>query len=171
MSEEQGSQEKIQAKSPDTEKQKFTIQRIYIKDISYEAPGTPDVFQNEWKPEMKLDINTASAVVSDDTHEVVLTLTATVKSDSKTAFLAEIKQAGLFELKGFTKEELHRVLGSYCPNVLYPYARERVTDLVTSGGFPQLILAPVNFDALYTQHLAQQAKQGEGAPKSSEEVH
>lgn len=136
--------------------QKFAIQRIYMKDLSFEAPNAPAQFKSEWKPEMHLDINTNTKVLEEDVHDVVLTLTVTVKSQGKTAFLIEIKQGGIFALKGFPEQQLKHTLGSFCPSLLYPYARETVSSVVTKGGFPQLILAPINFDALYAQHHEQQ---------------
>ncbi len=139
--------------------QQFAIQRLYVKDLSFEAPSVPQIFQQDWKPELHLDINTNSTTLEKGVYEVVLVLTVTVKSDAKTAFLVEVKQAGIFSIVGFTDEQLHQTLGSFCPSVLYPYARQVVTDVVAQGGFPQLILAPVNFDALYAEHQAQAAKE------------
>ena len=146
----------------DTSKQEFAIQRIYTTDVSFESPTSPALLGQEWKPEMNLDLHTKSNVVEgeEDLHEVILSVTVTVKSGDKTAFLVEIKQAGIFQVKGFSDSQLQHTLGSFCPSVLYPYAREAVTDLVTRGGFPQLILAPVNFDALYAQHQKQAAEGG-----------
>lgn len=138
----------------------FTIQRIYTKDISYEAPNTPAVFREDWKPEVNVDLQTKTDKIEDGVFDVVLHLTVTVKMADKTAFLCEVKQAGIFTLKGFPDEQLNHALGSMCPGILYPYAREAISDIVTRGGFPQLLLAPVNFDALYLQHLDQQKKQG-----------
>lgn len=141
------------------DEQQFVIQRVYVKDLSFEAPAAPMIFNEDWKPQMTLDLNTSSEVVDGDVHEVVLTVTVTVKNEDKTAFVAEAKQAGIFTIQGFEDEQLHHFLGSFCPSILYPYAREVVTDMVSRGSFPQLILAPVNFDALYAQHLQQQAEQ------------
>lgn len=138
----------------------FEIQRIFIKDISFEAPNTPHTFVEEWKPEVSLNLETKSNRVQDNLHEVVLSITATVTSAKKTAFLIEVHQAGIFIINGFPQDQLHQMLGSFCPNVLFPYAREVISDVVVRGGFPQLILAPVNFDALYTQHIEQQGKEG-----------
>lgn len=140
--------------------QQFAIQRIYIKDISYESPTTPAIFQTNWEPELHLDIQTNAHSLGSDNHDVILSLTVTVKNKEDTAFLVEVKQAGIFTIKGFPEEQLKHTLGSFCPSVLYPYAREVVTSLVTKGGFPQLVLAPVNFDALYSQHQAQQKADG-----------
>ncbi len=137
----------------------FEIQRIYVKDISFEAPNTPQTFVEEWKPEVSLNLETKSNRIQDNAHEVVLSITATVSTGKKTAFLIEVHQAGVFVVSGFPNEQLHQMLGSFCPNILFPYAREVVSDMVVRGGFPQLILAPVNFDALYEQHLSE----GKGA--------
>lgn len=131
----------------------FEIQRIYTKDISFESPNTPHTFVEEWKPEVSLNLETKSSRIQDNMHEVILSITATVTSDKKTAFLIEVHQAGVFMINGFPSDQLHQMLGSFCPNILFPYAREVVSDMVVRGGFPQLILAPVNFDALYSQHM------------------
>lgn len=134
----------------------FEIQRIFVKDLSFEAPNTPHTFVEEWKPEVALNLETKSNRIQDNVHEVVLSITATVTTSKKTAFLIEVQQAGLFVINGFPQQQLHQMLGSFCPNILFPYAREVVSDMVVRGGFPQLILAPVNFDALYAQHMEKQ---------------
>jgi preprotein translocase subunit SecB len=134
----------------------FEIQRIFVKDLSFEAPNTPHTFTEEWKPEVVLNLETKSNRIQDSTHEVVLSVTATVSTNKKTAFLIEVHQAGTFIATGFPNDQLHQMLGSFCPNILFPYAREVISDTVVRGGFPQLILAPVNFDALYSQHLEEQ---------------
>ena len=134
----------------------FTIQRIYVKDVSFEAPHAPEIFREEWKPEVNVDLQTKTNRLEETIFEVVLHLTVTVKMEEKTAFLVEVHQAGIFTLKGFSEDQLGHALGSMCPNILYPYARETISDIVIRGGFPQLLLAPVNFDALYLQHLEQQ---------------
>lgn len=136
----------------------FNIERIYIQDISFESPNTPHTFVEEWKPEVNLNLETKSNRIQDNLHEVVLSITATVTTSKKTAFLIEVHQAGVFMINGFSNDQLHHMLGSFCPNILFPYAREVISDMVVRGGFPQLILAPVNFDALYAQHMDQQAK-------------
>ena len=145
--------------SEEQNQQQFTIQKIYIKDVSFESPNAPIVFQDgQWKPEVNVQINTEAKSTADGLHEVTLTITVTAKQQDKTAFLVEIKQAGLFQMAGFEKEQLGGMLGAYCPEVLFPYAREAVSDLVTKGGFPQMLLSPVNFNALYMQHQQQQAQ-------------
>lgn len=135
----------------------FEIQRIYVKDISFESPNTPQTFVEEWKPEVTLNLETKSNRIQDNLHEVILSITATVNTNKKTAFLVEVHQGGMFLINGFPNDQLHQMLGSFCPNILFPYAREVVSDIVVRGGFPQLILAPVNFDALYAQHMEKQA--------------
>lgn len=137
----------------------FSIQRIYVKDTSFEAPNLPGLFREaqDWRPEINMDLNTSSSVLEEGTHEVVLSLTVTAKLADKTAFLVEIQQAGIFQAAGLDNEQLAHTLGAYCPNILYPYAREAVSSLTARGGFPPLHLAPVNFDALYAQHLQQRA--------------
>lgn len=153
------------AQNTDNQKQanqpEFNIQRIYIKDVSFEAPNTPQSFRTEWRPQVTLDIRTNATTLDPDNHEVVLTVTATVKLNDQTAFLAEVQQAGIFMIRSFPQDQVKQLLGSYCPNILFPYAREAVSDLVTRGGFPPLYLAPINFDLLYQQQL-QQSQQKEG---------
>lgn len=154
-----------------TSEPQFDIQRIYIKDMSYEAPNTPQTFIEEWKPEVQLNLETKSSRVQDNVHEVILSVTANVVTSSKPAFLAEVHQAGIFLISGFPEDQLRQMLGSFCPNILFPYAREAISDLVVRGGFPQLILAPVNFDALYAQHLEDQ-KSGNGkSEKGNIKIH
>lgn len=138
----------------------FGIQRIYTKDISFEAPQSPAVFQQEWKPELNMQLNTATAQLAENVYEVILKVTVTATSNGKTAFLAEVAQAGIFELRSFPKEQIPAVLGTVCPNILFPYAREAVSDLVNRGTFPPLYLSPVNFDALYAEHVAKEGKSG-----------
>jgi preprotein translocase subunit SecB len=140
----------------------FALQRIYTKDISFETPNSPDIFQQEWKPESSVNLNTSVNKLSDTAYEVVLTVTVTTKMEEKTAYLAEVKQAGIFGVRGFPDQEMGPLLGSYCPNLIFPYAREAISDLVTKGSFPQLLLQPVNFDGLYAQHQQELAKKAEG---------
>src|SRR3990167_7645343 len=151
----------------ETQNPQFEIQRIFTKDISFEAPNTPHTFVEEWKPEVTLNLETKSNKVQDNLHEVVLSITATVNSNKKTAFLIEVHQAGVFMINGFTNDQLHQMLGSFCPNILFPYAREVISDMVVRGGFPQLILAPVNFDALYAQHMQQGAAGADTTTKAN----
>ena len=143
-----------------SEQQTFDIQRLYVKDTSFESPSAPAIFREEWQPEVNIDLQTKSQVLETDVHEVVLTVTVTAKKKEKTIFVIEVKQAGIFSIKGFNKDQLAHMLGSFCPNVLFPYAREVVTDISVRGGFPPLYLTPVNFDMLYAQHLEQQKQAG-----------
>jgi len=137
----------------------FAIQRLYVTDMSFEAPGLAKLANSEWKPQMNLDLQTKSKEVGNDSHEVILRVTVTVKNEDETAFLAEVQQAGVFTIKDFVEDQIKHTLGSFCPNILYPYAREAITDMVGRGGFPQLVLAPVNFDALYAQQKSQEENQ------------
>ena len=139
--------------------QHFVLQKIYVKDLSFETPASPQVFTREWRPDINVELHTSGAPVGEGVHEVVLRLTVTAKLEDSTAFLVEVNQAGIFTVTGFGAEETARLLGSYCPSILFPYAREVVSDLVTRGGFPQLLLAPVNFEALYEEHLARQRRE------------
>jgi preprotein translocase subunit SecB len=142
----------------------FELQRIYLKDVSFETPNSPQIFLQEWKPKVDLQLGTETDRLDEGVYEVVLKVTVTNTVAGKTAFLAEVQQAGIFILRGFADNEMTHMLGSYCPNILFPYAREAISDLVTKGSFPQFLLAPVNFDALLAQHMqqAQQAQAPEG---------
>jgi preprotein translocase subunit SecB len=137
----------------------FSIQRLYIKDLSVESPNSPKIFLEQWEPDLNIDLNVDNNSVENDLYEVILTVTATVKIKDQTAFLVEVKQAGIFSMKGFPEDQIKPMLGSFCPNLLYPYAREAISSAVTRAGFPQLYLAPVNFDALYQQHEEQEKQE------------
>jgi len=131
----------------------FSIEKIYLKDVSFESPSAPAVFTDEWSPEINMDLNSQGQAIDKNIYEVELSITVTAKNKDKTAFLVEIKQCGIFSISNMDEENLNGMLGSFCPNILFPYAREAISDLVTKGGFPQLLLAPVNFDAIYAQHI------------------
>ncbi len=151
-----------QAQGAQQSQGKFAIQKIYIKDVYFETPNSPAIFSNtEWKPDINVQLGSQASKLNETIHEIVLTVTVTAKQDEKTAFLIEVQQAGIFQTEGIDPQQLNHLLGSYCPNLLFPYAREAVSDIVTRGGFPQLLLAPVNFDALYAQHVQQQQAQAE----------
>lgn len=144
--------------------QQFVMQRIYNKDLSFESPSTPDVFRKQWQPKVNVDLNTRSNPIDEQGNfEVVLTITLTAKVDDDTAFLVEVQQAGIFFITGFNADDLRRLLGTAAPNILFPYARENIDSLVVKGGFPPVMLAPVNFDALYQQALARAAEEAQGA--------
>lgn len=131
----------------------FGLQRIYVKDLSFESPGAPQSFLGEWKPEINLQLNSNAEKIDDENnaYEIVLTITLTVKNNDSVAYLIEVQQAGLFAISGVEGDQLEHLLGSYCPNILFPYGREVVSDIVARGSFPQLLLTPVNFDALYME--------------------
>ena len=150
--------------------QQFALQKIYVKDLSFETPNSPAVFTQEWKPDVNVELDTKGKEIATDVHEVVLGITVTVKMDDNVAYLVEIHQAGIFTIKGFADNERGAMLGSYCPNVLFPFAREVISDLVTKGGFPQLLLAPVNFDAIYHEHLQRAQAQSEEKPGAEDEI-
>ncbi|WP_432472223.1 protein-export chaperone SecB [Amphritea sp. HPY] len=151
------------AQNQEPQAPQFAIQRVYIKDSSFEAPNSPQVFTKQWQPDVNLDMNTATSQLDEGVFEVILTLTVTAKNDNDTAFLAEIQQAGIFTISGLGEAELHHTLGAFCPSILFPYAREAVDSLVNKGSFPALMLAPVNFDALYAQQMQQRAQEEAGS--------
>ena len=145
----------------------FNIQRIYTKDISFESPNAPAIFTKEWKPEVKLDLDTTTNRIDENLYEVVLSVTVTASMGEETAFLCEVQQAGIFQVGEMPEQNIAHTLGSFCPNVLFPYARETISNLVNRGTFPPLNLAPVNFDAIFAAYLqkrAQQAQGGDSAP-------
>ncbi|MGY8867943.1 MAG: protein-export chaperone SecB [Methylophagaceae bacterium] len=150
MAEEKAAAEKQQPQ--------FMIQKIYTKDISFETPSSPEVFREEWKPELDLQLTNEYKQLDDNNHDVTLVATVTAKLGDKTAFLIEVKQSGIFSLIGYSNEEIAPLIGNHCPTILFPYIREVISDIVLKGGFPQLVLAPVNFDALYMNQV-EQAKQ------------
>ena len=127
----------------------LALQNVYLKDCSYEAPNGPRV-EGNWNPQINLDLHTAAATLGADVREIVLTVTVSAKQNDATIFLVEVKQAGLFVMRNLGEEDIKRAIGSVCPGVLFPYARAAVSSLVTQGGFPQFLLPPVNFEALYT---------------------
>jgi preprotein translocase subunit SecB len=133
----------------------FVLQKIYVKDLSFETPSSPQIFLEQWEPDINIQLGNKASSLDENTHEVVLELTVTAKLKDKTAFLVEVQMAGIFNISGYDQNQLGAVTGSACPQVLFPFAREVVSDLVTRGGFPQLLLTPINFDALYRQHLEQ----------------
>ncbi len=142
----------------------IAIQKIYIKDFSFESPRSPQVFQrSDWAPKTNLNLRSAHTAATENSHEVVLTLTIEAKEKEETVFLIELQQAGLFHIAGYEEDELKAVVGSFCPNILFPYARETIANTVAKGGFPEFILQPINFDALYAHGMAQAEAQGQAA--------
>ncbi|MDA8481450.1 protein-export chaperone SecB [Metapseudomonas lalkuanensis] len=150
-----------QASNGENQNPQFSLQRIYVRDLSFEAPKSPEIFRQEWAPSVSLDLNTRQKQLDGDFHEVVLTLSVTVKNGEETAFIAEVQQAGIFLIKGLDAASMSHTLGAFCPNILFPYARETLDSLVVRGSFPALMLSPVNFDALYAQELARLQAAGE----------
>lgn len=134
----------------------FAVQRVYLKDISFESPNAPTVFKSEWKPKVKMDLNTENKKLSDNQWEVTLTITVTANIEEKPAFIIEIQQAGIFLVDGLNQQQTAHTLGAFCPNLLFPYARETVDSMVVKGSFPALMLQPVNFDAIYAEALKRQ---------------
>lgn len=152
MAEEQAAATTTEATEP-----QFVIERIYLKDVSFEAPNSPAIFTKEWEPNTNLQLNTQVTPLSEGHYEVELMLTITVKSNEETAFLVEVTQAGVFKITGYPAEQLNHLLASYCPGNLFPYAREAIASLISKGSFPEMHLSPINFDALYAQRMAEEA--------------
>ena len=145
-------QEAVQ--NTEAQEQQFIIERVYVKDISFESPNSPAIFTQDWEPDTNLNLNTQVNPLGEDHFEVELHLTVSVKGkDGKTAFLVEVVQAGAFLIKGYPAEQLSHLLASYCPSNLFPYAREVISNLVSKGSFPEMHLSPINFDALYAQNI------------------
>jgi preprotein translocase subunit SecB len=150
-----------QAQQPSAQ---LNLQKIYVKDVSFEAPGAPQVFQAQGStPNVELNLSQRVSQLGEAAFEVVLSVTATCKIDDKTAYLAEVHQAGIFGLSGFDPAGRDTVLATYCPNVLFPYARQVISDLVQNGGFPPFFLQPINFDALYADQQRRRAEADTGA--------
>jgi preprotein translocase subunit SecB len=139
----------------------FTIQKIYVKDVSFEVPNAPHVFNEQGQPNLELNLNQKVGRVGEGVYEVALGITLTCKIEDKTIYLAEIEQAGLFGLSGFDERTLDMMLGTYCPNVLFPYVRQAISELVTQGGFPPFYLQPINFEGLYAEGLRRRAEQAQ----------
>jgi len=132
----------------------FTLERIYVKDLSFESPRSPEVFRSQWQPNVQLDIGSKTTPLGEDRFEVVLTVTASVRTpDAVTDAIVEVQQAGIFKVKGIADDQRARMLATFCPNILFPYIRETVDSLMNKGGLPPLLLAPVNFDSLFDEAL------------------
>lgn len=142
----------------DIQNGEFSIQKIYMKDTSFESPHSPDIFADEWSPEINMQLSNEATLISEefkDLYEVVLTVTITVKVGEKTAYLIEVHQAGIFHIKNFPEDVVSHMVATVCPNILFPFVREAIADMVARGGFPQFLLAPVNFEAVYLQQQKQ----------------
>jgi preprotein translocase subunit SecB len=156
-------EEEQAAQQNDSEHKVVQPKKVYLKDVSFETPNSPAIFTHDWKPEIGVEINSSAGSLSGDAYEVVLTVTVTVSIEGNTAYLAEVHQAGVFVLTGFTGEELQRVQNIHCLRTLYPYACAEISDLVSKGGFPQFVLRPMNFQGLYARGLKEARKNGGGA--------
>ena len=149
----------------------FAIQRIYLKDLSFETPMGPSVFQKQWQPKVNQDLNTKNTKLENDLYEVALRLTLTVTDGEDTIYILEVKQAGIFAIKGLDPKQISHVINTTCPNILFPYAREAVDSVLSKGSFPALMLPPINFDALFASALKQAEEEGKEAPDGSETTH
>lgn len=131
----------------------FVLQRIYVRDLSFEAPNSPQVFLEAWQPAVELEVQNQANELGNGNYDVVMKLKVTAKLNDKIAYLVEVQQAGIFTIKNASEDQMKGIMGALCPTILFPYAREAVSNIVTHGGFPQLLLAPINFDALYLEQL------------------
>ena len=156
----------------DQQSKQLVLQKIYLKDLSFESPKAPAIFNTQVTPQTQLNMRSSAREVGADTQEVTLTLTVEAKDNDSTLFLVEVSQSGIFTLQGYNDQERAMLIGSYCPAALYPYAREAISDIVVKGGFPQLLLQPINFDALYMQAMQQrqQEQAGFGANSGSQPI-
>jgi preprotein translocase subunit SecB len=153
-------QENVQATGEEQAQQPaFSIEKIYVKDVSLEIPNAPQVFLQRETPEVGIELHNAAAAIGEGVFEAVITVTVTSKIEDKTVFLVEVAQAGIFQIHNVPNEAIEGILGVTCPNILFPYAREAVSDLVTRAGFPPVLLNPINFEALYLQQKQQQQAQ------------
>lgn len=151
-----------------TADKQLAIQKIYLKDFSFESPHTPQVFtKTDWSPKTDLNLRSSHTAGSDNNHEVVLTIAVEAKEEDQTLFLVELHQAGLFHIVGYSDEEFKTLVGSFCPNILFPYAREAIASIISKGGFPEFVLQPINFDALYAQGVAQARARAEAEAEAN----
>ncbi len=139
--------------TPEQQQAQFQLQKLYVKDVSFELPNAPQIFQEDGQVEIKLNLSQKVENLAEGVHEVVLTVTVTASLDEKTAYLAEVQQAGIFAIAGLGEQAKHAALNTLCPHTLFPYARRTITDLVADGGFPPLVLQPINFDQIYAQRM------------------
>jgi len=149
------------------QKNLFQLQRLYLKDLSFEAPNAPEVFKKEWKPDVKLEVTNSATPVEEGIYEVVLKVTASAKVEEKTAFIVEVQQAGLFAVKGLEGVQLQHILKGVCANILFPYAREAISDVVSKGTFPQLMLQPINFEAAFAEQMRRQQEEAKAKAETT----
>jgi preprotein translocase subunit SecB len=147
----------------------FTVEKIYVKDVSFEVPGAPAIYAENVQPELQLNLNQRVQRLGENAYEVVLAVTLTCKAADKTAYVAEVQQAGVFGLVGLEPQAVDALLGTQCPNILFPYIRQLLSDLIQAGGFPPFFLQPINFDGLYAETLRQRAAQGEAGELAAAE--
>ena len=152
--------------SPQAAGPQLTLQKVYVKDSSFEAPGAPQVFQEQGQPQIQLNLSQKVTNFAENLYEVSLSVTVTCKMGEKTAYLAEVQQAGVFGLQGFDGPNLEGVLATYCPHTLFPFARQAIAEMIGQGGFPPFQLQPINFEQLYSEQMARRA-QGSDAPTNS----
>ncbi len=164
--------EETGATEQQTQRPRFGIERIYLKDVSLECPKGNEAFSKSWNPRVDMDLNNAQNKISDELYEVVLRITATVKDGESgdNYYLIEIEQAGTFRVVDIPEEELRRVLSTVAPSALFPYARETIDSLVTKANFPPLRLAPINFESLYQRAVDQQKQAETNSPDNSDTV-
>lgn len=146
----------------------FNIQRVFVKDASFESPNSPEIFKKSWEPQVNLDMNTRAVDLGENAYEITLMLTVTAKIEDDVAFIAEIQQAGIFTIANFPQDTLNQMLAAYAPNILFPYARTTIDNMIVQGSFPALMLAPINFEGLYQQKLADEKAKAESAEKTEE---
>ncbi|WP_223788164.1 protein-export chaperone SecB [Marinicella meishanensis] len=158
-------EEKQAAANAENQGPTMSLQKIYTKDVSFEAPNAPHIFNEQGQPEIKLNMNQKVTKLDDNTYEVALTATVTCTVVEKTAYLVEVCTAGIFSMSNFSEQALHQTLGVYCPNVLFPYVRQQVSDMVMAGGFQPLMLQPVNFEQMYAQQMQQAQEQAASSTK------
>lgn len=157
MTDQNQAQDNQSSDSQDSREAKFGIQRIYVKDLSVEVPNSPGIFLEAWEPNLQMHLSTSNQNLEKDHYEVVVSINIEAKlKNERTAFLVELKQGGIFSMVGFPEDRLSSMLNAYCPNVLFPYAREVISDAVVRAGFPYLYLSPVNFDTIYHEQQKQQ---------------
>lgn len=157
-------EEQIQGATTEGQPQaQFQLQKLYVKDVSFELPNAPEIFQQEGQIEIKLNLSQKVEDLAEGVHEVALTVTVTATAEEKTAYLAEVQQAGIFAITGLPEQGRHAALNTLCPHTLFPYARRLITDLVAEGGFPPLVLQPINFDQIYAQRMKEAQEQAQAA--------
>ena len=165
---EENNQEAVQQE--EQQQAQFQLQKIYMKDVSYEVPNAPQVFQEDGQVEIKMNLAQKVDNLAEGIHEVVLTVTVTANLGEKTAYLAEVQQAGIFAINGLNEQATHAALNTLCPHTLFPYARRAITDLVADGGFPPLVLQPINFDQIYSQRMQEAQAQAQNSESNGAEA-